>query len=407
MPKLEKMIFSYDTSNLDKNSTLIFLVTLIVIILMLIYSMPLFIVTLVCLFGYNIYKSFVYYKSISIAKVLVTNVNKINNSIEEGIKNKVKSKRAEVENRFKLMLDKVDKKINTVEELISDTTAEVERDFVFNDSSIIESFKSKKDSIDEQMERNLNQIKDYRAQIENLKNKINEIDREIADEGKNIYEKYYPSDCNFEERSHIYLDDILIDIQDNEPIFHELPRGSSIYLFKDEDVMLRFINLYLVSLLNRMEVTSLYMKLYDKKYAGIKLIDYNKLDTFEQYITKEDIKASVEYLNKEMMKRIKILGSKHIDDYNKYMLADDSVPLPYYVLLDLFNKPTDNYASLKQLLVNGFNYGLIYHLFLDIKEIEGDKNCVEFIMNNFSEYYFVTDQSVSKKSSKFLSSLLK
>ena len=405
MPRLEKMIFSYDTTEIDKNSTIAFVIVVVMIALMLIFVMPLFIVVLVGLFVYNVYKSYAYYNAMSIAKVLVTNITKINNSIEEGIKNRVKYKKSEIEQKFKLMLDKVDAKITTVEELISDTTSEVERDFVFNDSSIIESFKSKKDSLLEQIERNKSQINDYYAQIEKLKEEIKLVDREIAEEGKNVYNKYYPRDVSNDERSPIYLDDILLDVVDNEPSIFELPRGSAIFLYKDEDAMFTFINLYLASILCRMKVTSFYLKFMDLKYAGTKLINYARLDTCEQLFTEEAIKNSSDSINKEMMKRIKILGNKHIDDYNNEMIADDSAPMPYHVILDLFNKPNESNANLKQVIINGFKYGLIYNLFLDVREIQGDNKIIDFILNSYSEYYYISDQSVIKKSSKFLSSL--
>lgn len=405
MDRLEKIIFSYDTSEIQGNSSVIFIIVVLLIFIGLMFFMPILVVGLVLLFCYNLHKSLVYYDAMSIAKVLVSNVNKINNSIEEGIKNKVKSRRTEVENKFKLMLDKVDKKIETVEELISDTTAEVEADFNFNSSSIAENYKSRKDSTLEQIAKNNAQIDSYQAQIQEIENKIKAIDEEIAEEGKNIYDKYYPKSLSYEERSGLFLDDILLDIQDNEPVLHELPRGSAVYLYKDESSLLNFVNLYLCSLISRMRMTSIYLKLFDTKYAGTKLLEYSPLETFEVSLNKEMIKENIESLNQEMMKRIKIIGSKHIDEYNKEAIDEEGSPLAYYVIFDMFNKPSDSDSIQRQILINGFKYGLAYHLFLDIKEVEKDKKCLEFLLENYSEYYYISDSGVSKKSSKFVSSL--
>lgn len=403
--RLEKIIFSYDTTEMEGNSSIAFVVVVLLIFICLMFFMPILVVGLVLLFCYNLHKSLVYYDAMSIAKVLVSNVNKINASIEDGIKNKVKSKRTEVENKFKSMLDKVDKKIETVEELISDTTAEIEADFNFNSSSIAENYKSRKDSTLEQIAKNNAQIDSYQAQIQEIENKIKAIDEEIAEEGKNIYGKYYPRNLEYEERSGLFLDDILLDIQDNEPILHELPRGSAVYLYKDESSLMKFMNLYLCSLISRMRLSSLYLKLFDVKYAGTKMLEYDDLETFELSTTKEMIKENVESLNQEMMKRIKIVGSKHIDDYNKAMIEDDGAPLAYYVVFDMFNKPSDSDSIQRQILINGFKYGLVYNLFLDIKEVEKDKKCLEFLLDNYAEYYYISDTNVSKKSSKFVASL--
>lgn len=403
--RLEKIIFSYDTTEMEGNSSIAFVVVVLLIFIGLMFFMPILIIGLVLLFCYNLHKSLVYYDAMSIAKVLVSNVNKINSSIEDGIKNKVKSKRTEVENKFKSMLDKVDKKIETVEELISDTTAEIESDFNFNSSSIAENYKSRKDSTLEQIAKNNAQIDSYQSQIQEIENKIKAIDEEIAEEGKNIYGKYYPRELSYEERSGLFLDDILLDIQDNEPILHELPRGSAVYLYKDESSLMKFIHLYLCSLISRMRLTSFYLKLFDVKYAGSKLLEYRPLDTFEASTTKEMIQENIKSLNEEMMKRIQIVGSKHIDDYNKAMIEDDGSPLAYYIVLDMFNKPSDSDSIQRQILINGFKYGLVYNLFLDIKEVEKDKKCLEFLLENYSEYYYISDTNVSKKSSKFVSSL--
>ena len=184
---------------MEGNSSIAFVVVVLLIFICLMFFMPILVVGLVLLFCYNLHKSLVYYDAMSIAKILVSNVNKINASIEDGIKNKVKSKRTEVENKFKSMLDKVDKKIETVEELISDTTAEIEADFNFNSSSIAENYKSRKDSTLEQIAKNNAQIDSYQAQIQEIENKIKAIDEEIAEEGKNIYGKYYPRNLEYEE----------------------------------------------------------------------------------------------------------------------------------------------------------------------------------------------------------------
>ena len=404
LPRLESMVFSYDAGELDKNGTIMFLVVVLILLIMLIYSMPLLIIALSVLFICNVHKSLVYYHAMSIAKVLVSNVNKINSSIEEGIKNKVKSKQVEIEGKFQVMLDNVDKKISTVEELILDVTEEIERDFVFNDSSIIESYKSKKDSITEQVSRNDNQIKDYFSQIDTINEKIKEIDKEILAEGKNIFEKYYPPSGYVEEGSYIYLDDILLDIIDNDPLLLELPRGSAIYLYKDEQQMFNYLTLYLTSLYSRMVISSLYVKLFDFKYAGTKTINFASIESFSQVLNKEDVKSQIELLNKEMMKRIKILGSKQIDDYNKEMIEDDSAPLDYHIIIDLFNKPSDN-GEQNQLLINGFKYGIVYNSFLNVKDIEGDEKMIDKIKSTYGNYYFIGDAGVNKKSSKFLDAL--
>lgn len=402
MGRLDSMVFSYDTSEMDKNTTITVVIVSLILCFGLIFFMPLIIAFLVIVICLNINKSIKFYNAMSIAKVLVSNVKKINQSIEDGIRNKVKSKRSEVENKFKLMLDGVEEKIDTVEELISDTTQEVTNDFVFNDSEIVESFKTKKDSYLEQIRINECNISDALTNIDSLKDKISNIDRLIMEEGRNIFETYYPPNGEFAERSSVYLDDFLLDIVDDEPILHELPRGSAVYFYKDESVMLNFLNLYLVSLYSRMETTSLYTRLIDQKYACTGFIDYNKISTMEQVIDKDSINALSETLNKEMMKRIKIIGSKHIDDYNRYMLADNSSPQPYYYVFDLFNKPNESDALLRQVLINGFKYGISYNLFLNVEDVDGDSKCIEFLRKNYSSYYYITDSGVSKKSSKFL-----
>ena len=404
LPRLEAMIFSYNTAELDKNTMIVFAVVVVIILVLLMYSMPLLIILLVAFFGYNIYKSLVYYDAMSTAKVLVTNANNINASIEEGIRNKVKSKKNEIELKFQAMLDDVDKKIATVEDLVSDVTQEIENDFTFNEQGIIDSFKTKKDSIREQIEKNQNQIRDYQAQIESLNKKIVDIDGEINEEGKNIFEKYYPSSGVADEPSYLYIDDILLDIVDNDPKLFELPRGSAFYLYKDEDSLFKFLNLYLVSLYSRMAISSLYVKLFDEKYAGTKTIDFSRIESYALSFNKDDTKERVRELNQELLKRIKVLGSKPIDVYNKEMIEDESSPQSYIVVIDLFNKPSED-EDRSQIIRNGFNYGIIYNSFMCIKDVEGDAKVLDLIKNGYNSYYLLGDDGIKRKAPKFLDML--
>lgn len=404
--RLEKIAFSFDTSSIEGNSTIYFILVILIIFVSLLFFMPLLVLLLVALFIYNIHRSIIYYDAMSISKILISNVNKINSSLEEGIKNKVKFKRNEVENKFKSMLDKVDRKIETVEDLISNTTAEIESDFNFNDSVIMENYKSKKDSISEQISKNNAQIESYKSEIESIDMKIKEIDEEILEVGKTIFSQYYPNDLSFEDRSSIYLEDILLDIQNSEPNIFTLPRGSAVFLYKDESSLMQYLNLYLCSIYSRMKPSSFYVKMIDLKYAGTKLLEFNSIDSFTSFLTPEEIKEDDIIMRQEILKRTNVIGSKHIDDYNLSSIEDNGSPLSYYIILDLFRKPEESDTLRRQSILTGFNYGVMYNLFLNVKDIEEDKRCVEYLLNNYSEYYYITDSGVSKKSSKFMQSLL-
>ena len=404
--RLEKIAFSFDTSSIEGNSTIYFILVILIIFVSLLFFMPLLVLLLVALFIYNIHRSIIYYDAMSISKILISNVNKINSSLEEGIKNKVKFKRNEVENKFKSMLDKVDRKIETVEDLISNTTAEIESDFNFNDSVIMENYKSKKDSISEQISKNNAQIESYKSEIESIDMKIKEIDEEILEVGKTIFSQYYPNDLSFEDRSSIYLEDILLDIQNSEPNIFTLPRGSAVFLYKYESSLMQYLNLYLCSIYSRMKPSSFYVKMIDLKYAGTKLLEFNSIDSFTSFLTPEEIKEDDIIMRQEILKRTNVIGSKHIDDYNLSAIEDNGSPLSYYIILDLFRNPEESDTLRRQSILTGFNYGVMYNLFLNVKDIEEDKRCVEYLLNNYSEYYYITDSGVSKKSSKFMQSLL-
>lgn len=398
--KVHVFISGISVNEEDKVQTLSYFLACTVFILLFFYFTPLLVVLLIVLFSYNVYRSFYMYNCLAFVNGILTNLTTISDSIEEGIKSKMEEDRLVIEHKFKSKLDTIDNNIEKLESKIIEVTEDVTNSFHFNTDRIKESFLIKEKSLKERISLLKTEYINLSSGIEDIDKEILDLNQQIIKLSKSIYDQYYPSDLS--NKSSLYPIDLLFSIEDNKPNIFTLPTGSACFIFRDEEDMFNYITLYLMLLYSNMLCGSFTTHVYDTKYVGTNFIEFTRLNNLLCYSEYDNIKSDVEELRVEMGKRISVLAGTSILDYNKDMIKEESVPLSYHVVLDLFtdsDKISDEY---KQLLINGFNTGIIFNSFILESDIDYGSNSKFFAMLPlFKDFYMVTPSGISKKSKVF------
>lgn len=390
----------------DKVQVVSSLVMCAILFVLFLYFTPFFVLLLVFLLSYNLYKSYYMYNCLVFVGNIMNNLSFINDSIERGITAKMEEDKLHIDNKFKSKLMKIDENLDALDEKIIEITEAVTNSFTFNSDRIKDSFLIKEQSLKERISLLKSEYVDLNADISDLDKEISDVNMQIIKLSKSIFEQYYPTIPK--EKFQLYPNDMLFDIVDNKPNIFTLPTGSACFIFKSEDVMFDFITTYLTLLYSNLLCSSFNVHFYDSKYVGTKSIEFTKLKNFCVYSEKNGVKEDVTELRVEMGKRISLLGGDLIKDYNESMIKEESVPLSYHVVLDLFTDPNDFTEEYKQVLINGFNSGIIPMSFMLESDIEfSDSSRFKDVLPLYKDFYLVTSDVISKKSKIFFENKMK
>jgi len=406
LARLEKFIFKYDTETLDKNSSYIFIVVVLLIGSILVAAGPVIILLLVSIICYNIYKGFSFYRIMTLVKNIKPNIGKIKESIDNGIRNRMNSDKVKIEGKFKSKLDEVDKKVEQLEERIADITEAVRGDFSFDGTRVSESYKIKERSLKDRVQVINREYEELNVSIGKVKMEIEEVSSQIVQLGKSIYFQYYPRTLKGLEKSAFYPNDILLDVINNTPNLFKLPRGSCLYVYDNDNDALSFLNLYFLTIFLKMQATAFTVYLLDLIYVGTKFLKFSSVDNFETDTNEEDIKSRLSSMRSEMLKRVSIIGNSSLDEYNRQMIEEDSATLTNKIIVDFMSTCKSSNDESKQIIKNGYRYGIIYSMFISKKELLENNNFYKTMVPYFDSLYSVNSFEVVKRSKKYFDNLI-
>lgn len=398
--KIESIVFDYNVDVDNKNQLISFILICIIVVGLGIFLTPLLILLMLSLFGYNVYKSHFIYKCIVEVNNIMYNLSDIKSSIEKGINSKMEEDRLLIENKFKSKLAKIDSNVEELENKIIEVTESITNGFHFNSDRLKESFKIKENSLKEKISLLSSEYLNLSASITDLEKDIKDVDLEINKLSRSIFEQYYPKEPK--DKSLLYPKDMLIDLVNNKPNIFNLPKGSSCFIFKNEEDLFSYLDLYLTLLYSQMACSSFSVHYYDSKYIGTKSIEFTKLKNFMVYSDKENVDDDAEEMRVEMGKRITLLAGSNVLAYNEEMIAESSVPLSYNIVIDLFTDDSRLSDISKQVIINGFDSGIVYNSFILESQIDFKGNGVFWnMLPLFKDFYLVTSDKIAKKSKSF------
>lgn len=395
--KLETLMYKKDVDSNNNFDVITFGIFVIVSLVSFVYFAPLFILVMLGLICFNVYLYCFNYKCIRLLNSISKSLGTIEESIIKIIEDKVKSDRDLVESKFNEKLRKIDSIINSAEDRISEISEEITNDFSYDPSGLKESFRVKEQSIKDSIELMTHELDSCKKSFSDIEEKLKEVEAEILKLSQSLFSKYYP--LNIENKIDDYPQDMLLDIVDNKPIIFKLPRGSSILVFSNQDDLFEFSNLLLLYLYSNMRCCSFRLFYHDEVNICSNAAQYNGLNNFIPLVDSAEYATSLSEMNKELKKRINILVDREIFAYNKEMLEEGNATMSYNILLDFFVSNNTGDADYKQVVVNGFNRGLIPIALVLKNEIDTRGNGPFWdMLNLYDEIYEFNGSRFLKKS---------
>lgn len=406
LDKLENLVFSLSMDFSDSKQIVLAIFLLAVLGIILVWFSPIMVLVMIGIVVYNVYTCSFICDCISILSAILSNLENIKSSIEQGIQAKIEEDRTTIETRFGSKLAMIDDKLDALENSILSESKRIEKEFVYDSTRLQENFKVKESSLKSKIVGLKNQIDGLQTRCKEIDMQVKDIDKKILELSKNIFSTYYPNDLT--NKSIFLPNDMLIDIVDNEPIISPLPKDSALIIFKTEEDLFSFTNLLLGLLYSNVKCSSFKLHYFDTKYMGSKSILYSSLDNFNVITEGKDLDDLLKELLSEMKKRIGFLMEKDIKSYNEEMLRESSVPLSYDVVLDFGLDSQKINGTYRQLLINGFSRGLTFYSLVYMDEIDmTGKGPFWEVLELYKEVYVLSPKGLSKKTPSFFINKIK
>ena len=405
LSKLEDYVFSLSVDFNDPKQLLMTIVVAVCLIGLLLYSAPILVILMVAFVCYNVWSCYFICNCIAMVNSISSNLESIKSSIEEGINAKMEEDRTTIDVRFSAKLSAIESKIDEITLLKDRKVDEVKEGFVYDPTKLKESYKVKQSSLKDKLANIKNQVENFKKDCVKIEQEIKNVDEQIIELSKNVFNNYYGLS---KEKSVFFPNEILLDIVDNEPKIYKVPRNSSVIIFKDETEMFKFVELFNSLLYSNVKCSSFKIHYYDMKYMGNKSLKFIGLDNFNVMAEQKPFEGLISELLSEMKKRVKILIDKDIDDYNKEVLKEGSVPLSYDLVFDfsIDNKNlTDHY---KQLIVNSSSTGIFIYKLITQNNIDftGKGSFWEFL-DLYDECYTISEHNLIKRDKSFFKQRIK
>lgn len=403
--KVEDYVFALSVDFDDPKQLLMTVAVAVVLIGLVLYSTPVLVILMVAFVCYKVWSCYFISNCIAMVNSIASNLESIKNSIEEGIKAKMEEDRTTIEVKFSAKLSTVESRIEEINLLKDRKVDEVKESFVYDPTKLKESYRVKQSSLKDKLANIKNQVENFKKDCVKIEQEIKNVDEQIIELSKNVFNNYYGLS---KEKSVFFPNEILLDIVDNEPKIYKVPRNSSVIIFKDETEMFKFVELLSSLVYSNVKCSSFKIHYYDTKYMGNKSLKFIGLDNFNVMAEQKPFEGLITELLSEMKKRVRMLMDKDIDDYNKEVLKEGSVPLSYDLVFDfsIENKNLTDYY--KQLIVNSASAGIFIYKLITQNNIDftGKGTFWEFL-DLYDECYTISEHNLIKRDKSFFRQRIK
>ena len=366
-----KKISSAGSTRLANNSTNLILVAALFIGLTIAFTykvLPFYVIGLLLLLIFCIYRSYLYYEVIISYKAVQENLDSIqhamDNKVAKEIERRTKKENQKYDRQMQILKEKRDK----VNSIIEGKIAESSRTYNFDDTEIKRDYKAFTDSIDEQEKKLQNKLTELDTQME----QVLSDEREKQSTLKQIAEDIPKQLLNPAKIGSDYLFNgkILLDMVDLKPVYFEHPGKSCLFIYTDVNDVTKFIRLMLFQLRGKINPFLLNMAVVDVKQRGINYLNFKAEkypELFGIYSNAEEINKLLEDLSSLTLKRISQINrvASNIAEYNQFMISTESVPESYqfYFFIDP-DQTVLNSTSFRQCCAIGGDIGIYMHMFI-------------------------------------------
>lgn len=337
---------------------------------------PYLVLGLTTLGGLNVYKGYSTYRLVLESKVLADNIDRIDELVSNQVNQDLEEAKGKITEIYEKNCEKIDSRLDKYENKLTDELMKIRDSFQFNEDEIRQRFELRKKTINQDIQRVQQSVDRLEMEIGQITSRINKLNKELEtciDE----LEGHYLSTTRVGDEQ-ILDPKFLIDIDKNtrQPEFFEFKKETSLFVYDDYDDVANFVQIILVQIMNRLNISSVNMFYWDLKYMASAVQPFNDLD--ENYLKictdKEKLEESAVDILKALDARYKQVAKMHltIDEYNRDMIDSMSVPESYNFMF-IVNMEYKDLVSVKysKILGTGARVGIYPLIFISREELEG------------------------------------
>lgn len=362
---------------------------------------PFLLVSLLGLCSYNVYKTYAVYRLLLETKLVQDNTDVLKNLISSKVDEQIKQYLEQLENAYELSTEKVNNRISQLNMEMEKQINILESNFQFDSTEVEAKFENNKNRLKDEQIATERHLADLNKNIDDTVSQLHLAElayNELADSEKEL--RLSTASCGDEI---IYPKDILYDMdEDNEGEYWNLPTTPTLILYESRAEVTKFCKLLILQLLNQMSPTAIQMDYIDGKYMAADITELYDLPKGLFNITLTDeIKKLIDAKKETLLLRLKSIGSDTIAHYNEEMIKNDSVIIPYNLLLMLdIDFSVLSSQDMKSIIINGSQVGVFSYIFIEEDEFLADESFRLEFLKTANKVSLITKNGKIKRRSK-------
>ena len=362
---------------------------------------PFLLVGILGLCSYNVYKTYAVYRLLLETKLVQDNTDTLKKLISSKVDEQIKQYLDQLEKAYELSTDKVNNRINQLNMEMEKQINMFESNFQFDATEVKEKFENNKNRLKDEQTAAEGYLADLNKNIDDTMSQLRLAElayNELADSEKEI--RLSTASCGDEI---VYPKDMLYDMnEDNEGEYWDLPTTPCLILYEDRAEVTKFCKLLILQLLNQMVPTAIQIDYIDGKYMAADITELYDLPKGLFNITLTDeIKKLIDAKKETLLLRLKSIGSDTIVHYNEEMVKNDSVIIPYNLLMLLdVDLSILNGQDVRSIIINGSQVGVFSYIFVDEEEFLAEESIRLDFLKVVDKVALITKNGKIKRRSK-------
>ena len=393
------MIHSFENVKLtgeDKNALPLALFFIVLFVLSLYILYPLVIIILGFVLIYCLYKSYVFVKCMSVINGYNAHKKEVETLIDQRAGEMVKVRQETLDNKLQTALDKISRKISTLEKEMNDELIHQSNNFTFNDSELQGKYNANVDALNQEITNLQSDLTSAKDELAKVNAEIRRLNTDLDTSISNLSKEFLPDTLS---ESNELPSKYLYSLVDTEPVFLDLPRGTTLFLYSDKQISHSFQELFFLETIKRISLSMVTFHVFDIDNMAIHFAPYEfeSCDWLNCYTNPDDVSMFIEILSNALKERRKTMATyDSIEAYNTELLEMDCPAEPYHFIF-LNNPPASiiTNTEFKQLMENGPRFGYYIYIFKDSQSLE-DKNTAGPIINSCDLFYKISVDSIEK-----------
>lgn len=362
---------------------------------------PFLLVGILGLCSYNVYKTYAVYRLLLETKLVQDNTDTLKKLISSKVDEQIKQYLDQLEKAYELSTEKVNNRISQLNMEMEKQINMLESNFQFDATEVKEKFENNKNRLKDEQTAAEGYLADLNKNIDDTMSQLRLAElayNELADSEKEI--RLSMASCGDEI---VYLKDILYDMdEDNEGEYWDLPTTPCLILYEDRTEVTKFCKLLILQLLNQMVPTAIQIDYIDGKYMAADITELYDLPKGLFNITLNDeIKKLIDDKKETLLLRLKSIGTDTIAHYNEEMVKNDSVIIPYNLLMFLdVDFSVLNGQDARSIIINGSQVGVFSYIFIEEEEFLAEESFRLDFLKMVDKVAIITKKGKIKRRSK-------